>query len=63
MFTEDKEVEGQVEKVSASNPCPAFVIECFRRNVIIDLDRTFFDIIALHDFDRHLSHKQRGLVK
>jgi hypothetical protein len=50
-------------KASAINPCPAFVIECFRRNVIIDLDRTYFDIIALHDFERHLSHKQRGLVK
>jgi len=43
--------------------CPTFVVENFRRNIIIDLDRTFFDIIALHDFERHLSHKQRGLVK
>lgn len=49
--------DSDAERDEDNEDVPNFVIEHFRRNIVIDLDRTFIDILPLEHFKRHISTK------
>lgn len=57
--------ESDVERDDSSEECsnvPNFVVEFFRRNIVLDLDRTFIDIMAYEHYKRHLSTKDQKFI-
>jgi hypothetical protein len=56
-FLKDDSDADKEDDTEEGKDVPNFVIEFFRRNIVLDLDRTFIDILPLEHFKRHLSTK------